>query len=121
MFALPRLVVLIIVSNLFAQTLFAQTTFRGQVLSSVDGIPVENAQVVLDQAPGDGNPEYKVKTDTFGFFVVTNIAAGAYALGVNTPQYVPYATNITFTAGVQTNKLIKLIPIDGKVAFDTAD
>ncbi len=114
----PALLVLFLILTGKSRAEELPANFSGQIVSGADGVPVEHAQVLLDRTPGDGNPEYKIDTDLFGFFVLKNVAAGNYKLGVNTTQYIPYVTNLTIASGISTNKLIKLVPIDGKVVFD---
>lgn len=92
--------------------------FRGQVLNRANGLPVENARVVLNLTPPDATAEYETQTDLFGFFTITNTAAGAYEALVEHRAYSQLTTNVTFSAGIETNKVLKLTPIDGKVVFD---
>lgn len=94
------------------------SALRGQVVSGTDGIPVERAVVTLDRMPADGTPEYRIDTDIFGFFVLTNVVAADYTLAVDSRQYLPYSTNLVLHPGPGTNRVVKLVPIDGKVVFD---
>ncbi|HVY68308.1 MAG TPA: carboxypeptidase-like regulatory domain-containing protein, partial [Verrucomicrobiae bacterium] len=98
-------------------TAAAQAVFRGQIVSSASGIPVENAHVSLDRNPPDSKADYQADTDSFGFFSLTNVAAGDFKLAVDHHSFLPYSTNFTMGTAA-TNKVIKLVPIDGKVVFD---
>lgn len=92
--------------------------FNGLVLNGANAIPVENARVRLHLPPVDDSPEHEVRADGFGLFVITNISAGEYRLVVEHPGYLPHETNLVMTADGVVNQMIRLTPIDGKIAFD---
>jgi hypothetical protein len=90
----------------------------GQVLSGINGLPLENAQLVLDRSPADGTPEFTALTDPFGFFTLKDVPPGDYELSAHHPNFNEHKEIISLSPDKKSNPMIRLVPIDARVVFE---
>lgn len=88
---LSSLIVLLIIANL----IFACPSQGAQVAGRVvgNGLGIEGASVKMDIAPGNGQIEYTMTTDAFGFYKDDNVNAGTYDMAASHPAWVAETTN----------------------------
>jgi len=99
----------------------ATAEIRGRV-TIVGGLTgVEGATVTLDASPADGTPERLVRTDPFGFYALTGVAAGSYRFEVRHPAFIAHQADITLSASERSQRLVALAPLgDFASRFDLA-
>jgi len=96
---------------LFAGTMAHAAALDGRVSQVASYASIPFARVTLDAIPPDGNPEYSIQADTFGFFSLTDILAGSYSLTATHPAYAPSITPITLEDNDSTHVSITLVRV----------
>ncbi|HVR35541.1 MAG TPA: carboxypeptidase-like regulatory domain-containing protein, partial [Methylomirabilota bacterium] len=110
----------ILIALLMAGAMEAQDGLRfdGQVVDGATRLPVPGAEIELDGQPADGEAEFTMRADTFGFFAISDVPEGAYELRVVAPGFQPYEEAVTLSPEVKANRRIELTSVVGHVTFD---
>lgn len=108
---------LVLVTLAIPATGFAD--FQGQVVRLADNQPVEEAKLTLDRMPADGEPEFEVFSELFGFFRVADVPDGSYQLTVTHPSYLESKETVNLEANIQGDrrKIVRLVSAEVRPVF----
>ncbi|MEX2344144.1 MAG: TonB-dependent receptor [Balneolaceae bacterium] len=96
------------INDLAAQT----TTMQGIITDSSTGNPLEQAHISLQEIPSEEGQIRGMASDEYGFYQITNLQPGTYALRISYIGYITHRDTLTFS-GSETRRLsIGLLPDD---------
>lgn len=127
----------VMICFLLIRTILSAATIEGTVTDSTTGQPILGASIVFTTNPVSSRPdgiEYSTRTDSSGFYRITNVKPGIYVILIEHKKYQPYFPEkllISDSSDTVIDFSFKLIPynfppvktgkISGRVTYDESE
>ena len=111
-------VLLALVASLCIGTRANGAEVHGQVTDATTGMGLDAARIDYDLVPPDGSSEVSQVSDPFGFYSVTNVAAGTYQVTYTRGGYYPVVETNVYSAADEMAVTTPLTPLPGGPGYE---